>query len=230
MDPRDLWVKAEYQMCHNGRVRAGPAHPTMGNGGVVGSNPWDRPCRNGAPQIFNADGNEWRGWKMNGWDDKEGAKWDYTTDTAFDGAYYFYRGTVKIGPNPSNWDIMIVTESKNGVGNRVGGDIEISGNPKFYPYYSDNDVVMFAERDLIISGNPEPEGIFVTKEQLKISGNPEVYGAFIVHDENDTSDSNVHFSEISGNPIITYDGAGTTEWVGSGSGAAEFTILRRTER
>jgi hypothetical protein len=91
----------------------------------------------------------------------------------------------------------------------VGGDIEISGNPKFTFHDKAQPWVGVAGRDLLINGNPDSgrEAAFFAHEQFEISGNPEFYGALISESVCDTLGSAVEGNSIiSGNPEISYDG------------------------
>jgi hypothetical protein len=205
MAARDLWPIAEYQMCPDGKVRAAPGHPTAGfTAGAA-------PCDAGAQILGNAAGSPYLGWRLAGSSASKGAEWVYAANQPNNGAFYFYHGSVSIPTSPANWRVSVVTEADGSACSKVGGDVDISGNIGSLTY-STSDVGFFADRDLIVSGNKNAEGLMVAMEQVEISGNPSIDGMILVADECDTSASPVHESSISGNPTLRYDGGLTVPW------------------
>ncbi len=205
VDPRSLYDYSEYDLCPNGQVRTGPAYNDGGGFAPSGSS---TPC-NGT-LLADASGSEYRGWKKSGDDGSQGAKWDFASNTVYNGVYYLYQGSAKVSGNPgssgADWSVTIIAEA-SGTCPRVGGDIEISGNPQMD--YEDTAVplLMVAGRDLKISGNPHMVGTSMAGEQFLISGNPNVEGNFIAEHSCETAGSMVEGpSSISGNPNIEYDG------------------------
>lgn len=213
--PRDNYYMSEYDLCPDGKVRAGPSY----SAGGATPNSTTTPCQGG--QLATATSNAYRGWKMTGTDSgNKAALWDYVTDSAYDGVYYIYQGSGKLGSNPGSpsnpMRVTLLAESSPYPGSEphcphVGGDIEISGNPYFQYHDKAHPLLLVAGRDLKLNGNPEAgafdyQGVMMAHEQIQISGNPVVTGAFIADDACDSSNSPIHFNELNGNPTITYNG------------------------
>ena len=216
--PDDFWHMSEYDMCPDGKVRAGPAHATFGS--TAGS----APCTTGHILESDAGSTTFNGFEFNGCcDSKLNAKWDMSADGGIDGAYYFFEGSLTIsgspGTNNNPWNVLIVTEPVGACANHVGGDFTTSGSLVIAPYtegaaHESNNVVVIAGRDIEWSGAgriKEP-GIVAAREQIKISGNPQVEGAFLAESKCDSPDDNVDSNEISGNPTFTLEGPMQTLW------------------
>ena len=211
--PRDMYHFSEYDLCPDGRVRGGPANSTVSVRPPAGTT---TPCQGGELDDT-SDGSQYRGWKKTGTDSSQGAKWDYAGDTAYDGVYYFYQGSAKVGSNPgipSNpWDVTIIAESTQGTTPGCpanGGDIEISGNPVVKYNDKATPMALVAGRDLKLNGNAVAgtvnfQGIMAAYEQWDVSGNPVIHGAFVSTSLCDTPSSLIHANSISGNPSITYN-------------------------
>jgi hypothetical protein len=205
IDIRSLWSLSEYDMCPDGRVRAGPAHPTMG--GTVTS----VPC-SGATLDTDTQTSPFRSWKYNGCcDSRLGAKWVYDNDIPFDGVYYFHEGSVTIGASPGSvgapWQVTLLVAGSGTCPDKVGGDLSISGNPTMVPYPNTRNLLLGVDRDLEISGNPDLSGIMAVQEQLKINGASSIVeGAFIIGDSCDSAEDYVHESDWSGNPTVDNSG------------------------
>ncbi|MEX0825189.1 MAG: hypothetical protein WD184_00285 [Acidimicrobiia bacterium] len=209
--PIDHWHLSEYDMCPDGKVRAGPAHPTLY--ASVGS----EPCTG---QVLDQDASSpYRGWKFEGCcDSKEWAKWLYDTNTKNDGAYFFHEGTVRVpnrpGTNGNPWRVLMIVGARGSCDSVVAGDLYISGSAVLAPYtagsaHADNTMVVIAGRDVEWSGTGRLElpGVVAAHEQIKINGNPQVEGGFIAEAACDSPNSNIHDTEISGNPTVNLDGA-----------------------
>jgi len=215
----DFWHMSEYDMCPDGKVRAGPAHPDFFD--TVGT----APCTTGHILEDDAMADPFNGWKFEGCcDSKLNAKWDLSDGTAIDGAYYFFEGSPNVsgspGTNNSPWHVLIVAESKGSCPANVGGDFTTSGSVVIAPYtgqpvHSGNNVAVIAERDVEWSGagRLKVPGIVGAGEQIKISGNPQIEGAFIAQSECDSPDDNVDANQITGNPTFTLTGPLETIWV-----------------
>jgi hypothetical protein len=217
MDPREAYVYSEYDLCPDGLVRTGPAYTS----GPEPPNPGLTPCT--GTVLADADGTDYRNWKMTGNDASQGAKWDYSGNQTYDGVYYLYHGSAKVSGNPGDpgapWNVTILAEAQYTGAEpnhcpHTGGDIELSGNPKTRAHTKAYPLLFIAGRDLQISGNPGAgemnyEGFMGAHEQFKVSGNPSVFGSIVANDNCDTPGSPVNVSEVevSGNPNITYNGA-----------------------
>jgi hypothetical protein len=216
IDPRENYFMSEYDLCPDATVRTGPSYSA---GGGFFPNSTLTPC-NGQILEDTGGGDEYRGWKMSGTDvGNQGAKWDMSGNTGYDGVYYVYQGSAKVSGTPGSsatpWNLTILAEAV-GTGEEpthcphVGGDIGISGNPVMRRHDKAQPLHLIAGRDLEVSGNPgvSYEGVLAAHEQFSISGNPSITGAIIANDYCDTSGSPVSEPEIevSGNPNIFYDG------------------------
>lgn len=205
VDVRSLWSLSVYDMCPDGKVRAGPAHPTLGN--TVTS----IPC-SGAALSTNAAVSPYRNWKFTGCcDPKLGAKWQYENDIPFDGVYYFHEGSVTIASAPGStgapWQATLLVAGVGSCPAKIGGDLTISGNPTMVPYPNTRNLLLGIDRDLGISGNPDLSGIMAVGEQLKSNGNASIVeGAFVIGDTCDSTNDNIHQSDWSGNPSVTNSG------------------------
>jgi hypothetical protein len=212
INPRENYELSEYDLCPDGNVRTGPAYP-----GPEPPNMTDTPCQ--GTLLADADSIPYRGWKKTGDDASDGAKWDFGGNTAYDGVYYVYQGSAVIGGNPgaigTEWSVTVMAEA-SATGPEpshcphVGGDIEVGGNPKMRFNDGAAPLLFVAGRDLRISGNPDQthEGFLAAHEQFNISGNPVLNAALIANDRCDSPSSAVAQTdhEISGNPLITYNG------------------------
>lgn len=212
ISPRALWVRSQYDMCPDGRVRAGPAHPTLGRTAA------NRPCTG---SIIGDASTTLLGWKFTGCcDAKMGAKWDYDTDFPTDGVFYFFEGSVKIpksaGTGLDPWHVTLIVEPSGTCPSAVGGDVDISGNPTMVAHAGGGNLVVAAGRDLRISGSPQATGVFGAHEQIVVSGNPELTeSSLLAEDACDSTTSNEHSSFVSGNPTITNAGEVATPFYGT---------------
>jgi hypothetical protein len=211
IDPRGNYSMSEYDLCPDGRVRTGPSY----SAGSEAPNATGIPCQ--GTQLAIATGSDYRGWKRSGTDSSQGAKWDYSGNTANSGVYYVYQGSAKISGNPGSatnpWRLSVMAEATLGSGcSRIGGDIEVSGNPYILYHDKAQPIVFLAGRDLKVSGNPAAgahtyEGFLGAAEQFDISGNPGIGGTIVSENVCQTSGSIVPGSStISGNPGVTYSG------------------------
>jgi hypothetical protein len=212
VDPRQNYEMSEYDLCPDGNVRTGPAYP-----GPEAPNMTDTPCQ--GTLLADADSITYRGWKKTGDDVSKGAKWDYSGNTAYDGVYYIYLGSATIGGNAGDlaapWRMTLMAEAsavgaEPGHCPHTGGDIEVAGNIHVQYHDKGSPLLFVAGRDLKISGNPDQshEGFMAAHEQFNISGNPTLNTALIANDKCDSPSSAVAAAdhEISGNPLITYNG------------------------
>jgi hypothetical protein len=218
VNPRDHFPLAEYLLCKDGSVRAGPAY--LGAGTTA--DPAAPTCSTGTILHANATSNPYLGWKKTGDDASAGAKWDYSSDTPYTGVFYIQEGSATVSGNAGTlaapWTATIIAEATAAAGHapnhcstHKGGDIVIGGNPTITRSPRAHPLSLVAGRDLSLSGNPgtpSAEALFAAHEQLKISGDPDIYGAIVVNDSCDSASSAVADSdtEISGNPQITFNG------------------------
>lgn len=175
-----------YDLCPNGAVRKPGATPCTGT------------------ILWNVSGGVYRGWQLSGND------WVLGNDDRYDGIYYIHQKNVKIGGNVPGKSgapasvTMLVAANPTGAGG-ASGNFSISGNPRLQPFLPS--MLVMADRDVEMSGNPETSGFIGAHEQLKISGNMQHTGAIIAEGAPHTSGSPVALADqmISGNPRITYD-------------------------
>ena len=224
--PRDLWNLSEYDLCPNGAVRAGPAHPTLGGtAGLI-------PCTGQVLEDDASDG--YRGWEFEGCcDDVHGAEWDYDDKKANHGAYYIFEGSGlvsgKAGSKKKPWNVLIIAEPSGSCSDHTGGDVELSGNMAMGPYtagsvHADNTFVVVAGRDVDWNGNGKllAPGIVAAVEQIDINGNVDVTGGFVSEGECDSINDEIDETSINGNPTFRLDGPLETTWE---SGSGEFGVV-----
>lgn len=181
-----------FDLCPDGSVRAPAAA-----GGL--------PCS--STTILSQAGAEYRGWRLSG------DNWDLSGNQGYSGVYYVYQRSAKISGHPGMLGtrpaMTVITEANpNDASNDYNsGSIEVSGNPRLNPHLQG--VLFLADRDLVISGNPDVTGFLAAHEQIKISGNPTILGAIVAEDAVNQAQAAGGASDgnsVSGNPTITYDG------------------------
>jgi hypothetical protein len=216
---REFWEFSEYDMCRDGKVRAGPAHVTHGATVVAAT-----PCT-GSVLEENAVSSPYRGWTFDGCCDAvEGAQWSYNTNTKYDGAYFFYGGTARVvaspGTNLNPWRVLLVTEARFVCPTQEAGDFYMLGNSVVAPYtlgtvHADNTAIVIAGRDIQWSGQGrfKAPGIVAAAEQIRVDGNPAMEGTLIAEGWCDSPGDNLDTNEIAGNPTFTLDAALDTIWV-----------------
>ena len=211
VEPNSLHGLSQYDMCNNGDVRAGPAHPG-GGGATPGS-----PCTG----AYIADGGgTYRGFKHGGHEGDGSAKWSYGTADKYDGVYFFDGGSVKMSQSPGKgttpWKATLLINPVGGYtcGSNAGGDFNVSGSPYMIPHPSAEPWLVVAGRDAKMPGSAESygsassPGLITIGEQIEISGSPDIYGAFIANGACDTPGSMLPFSQqkISGSPTFNWNG------------------------
>ncbi len=193
-------------MCPDGRVRAGPAHPTQGGTAV------SEPCT-GATLATDTANTPYRGWKWTGscCDSKLGSRWISEYDIPYDGVYYFHRGTVEVptsqGAAGAPWQATLLIAGEGVCSNIVGGDLYVAGAPTMAPYPGTSNLLFMVGRDMEISGDPHVSGVMGIHEQLKMNGNAQVVeGAFVVENACDSTEDNIHENSWSGNATFNNSG------------------------
>ncbi len=212
IDPRQLWYTSHYDLCPDGKVRAGPAHPASGftagsvpcTGIVVASSP--------ATVAF-------RGWKFLGLDARLEARWEQTSGTPYDGVYYVHQGSVALASNTGSaatpWRVTLLIAGKGSCPAITGGDISISGSPVARPYPGSS-LLVAAGRDLDISGGPDVGGILAAHEQVKSTGNTTISdGTFLAEDACDSPNDYIDTNYISGNTTVNNIGPLSSPFGGS---------------
>lgn len=227
--PREVWFKSEYDMCPDGEVYAGPAHPIHADH----PDPPEEPCTG---QFLS--NSPYRGWSYQGHHSTHGHRWKAAGNGAVQsGSYYFFEGSVDVsgsqGSSSSPVGIILVAEAAGSCAANIGGDVEISGSAYFVPYTNPgvletNQLLIMAGRDFKWTGTASAlqSGLVMVHEQMFISGNKTAVGAFISEDACDTPGSPVSENVIHGNVQIMLDGEKTTDWVsGSGEGDDSYIII-----
>lgn len=174
---RNHWERSHYDLCPDGKVRAGPAHPVWGNTAT------GIPCQ-GQTLISNA-ATGYMGWKFMGCCDAEDwAQWKYDSVSANDGIFYVFQGSVDIVSSPGTdlvpWEMSLFVEARGVCGSLQGGDIDVSGSPDMAPYPTGGNIQFLAGRDIEISGNADFTGLASAYEQIMITGDLDVdEGSFL---------------------------------------------------
>jgi hypothetical protein len=213
---REFWQFSEYDLCRDGAVRAGPAHPT--HGATAGA----APCTGDVLDDDASD--EFRGWRFDGCcDDIDGAQWSYNGTVAYDGAYFFHGGTARVvaspGTNLNPWNVLIVTEAVGLCPDQEAGDFFMLENSVIGPYtlgtnHAENTTIVIAGRDIYWGGNGrfKAPGIVAAAEQITVDGNPAMEGTLLAEGWCDSQNDNIDRTEIAGNPTFTLDAALQTIW------------------
>ena len=205
IDPRQLWHTSMYDMCPDGKVRAGPAHPTSGftagaapcTGIVVASSP--------ATIAF-------RGWKFLGCcDARLEARWEQTSGTPYDGVYYVHQGSADLASNTGSvttpWRVTLLVAGKGTCPSITGGDVGITGNPVVRPYPGSSSLLIAAGRDVDLSGAPNLGGILAAHEQLESTGTVYIYeGTFLAESACDSPADYIDTNYIAGNTTLNNTG------------------------
>ena len=214
IDVRSFWPFSEYDLCPSGTVKAGPAHPTHGHTAA------NAPCT-GATLAADAGANAFRGWSFKGCcDDKLEAEWQHESQAVYDGVYYIYQGSAKLGSSPGSifdpWEVTLLVEGIGSCPGITGGDIDISGSPSMAPYGDTKNLLMAAGRDIDISGSPNLTELIAAHEQISNSGSPVgVETALVAELDCDSVDDFIDETEISGNLMITNTGPISSPFPGS---------------
>lgn len=140
------------------------------------------------------------GGSYNGWNYTAGspAQWSLSSNTTFNGTYYF-EGNVNLsgdhGDVSTPWVVTLIAT----------GDLIIAGSS--VTQSSLTDTLFIAGLDLKISGTAgqtqEYNGLLAAHEQFKLTGTPTINGFLIAEDASAIS-STVDSNTVSGNPQITY--------------------------
>jgi hypothetical protein len=204
IDPRQLWGTSMYDLCPDGKVRAGPAHATSGfTAGSV-------PCT-GLVLSSDTAAVAFRGWKFLGYDAKLEARWVQTSGIPYDGVYYVHQGSVDLASNTGSattpWRVTLLVGGKGTCPAITGGDVSISGSPVMRPYPGSSSLLVAAGRDFDISGGPDMGGILAAHEQVESIGNALITeGTFLAEDACDSPNDNTDTNYISG--TITLNNTG----------------------
>ncbi|MBI5158162.1 MAG: hypothetical protein HZA58_09175 [Acidimicrobiia bacterium] len=211
--PRSLWDRSQFDMCPDGKVRAGPAHPSMGRTAA------NRPCTG---SVIGDASTTLLGWKFLGCcDAKDGARWAYDSDLPVDGVFYFFEGSAVVAKNPGSsidpWQVTMIAEARGDCTAAVGGDVSISGSPTIVPHVGGSNLVVAAGKDLNLSGGMHASGIFAAHQQVSVSGNPSLTEASLLAEEacDSATTSSIHVSFVSGNPTVSNSGELSTPFVGT---------------
>lgn len=214
MNPLDYYDLVEYVLCPDGHVRAGPLHATPGSSAPATE------CAGGA-SLADANTDRYRGWRKTGDDSSQGAKWDYSGNTAYDGVYFVHHGSASVSGSPGSssdpWEVtLLASASASGIEPHcphTGGDISLTGNPKVRYHPDAQPLLLLAGRDLKVAGNPSAGdktyvGLLAAHEQFEIMGNPRIDGAIVAESVCNSAGSpvNATSSKIPGNTTIHYDG------------------------
>jgi hypothetical protein len=222
VDPRGHWSESQYDLCPDGKVRAGPAHPVYGNTAT------SVPC-SGQTLTADASTNPYLGWSYLGCcDSNDWASWKYGSTAANDGVFYVYQGVAKVVSSPGAdllpWEVTIYAEGRGVCTAIQGGDIVVAGSPDMTPYDPDNNLQLVAGRDLDISGNADFTGLAAAHEQIEITGDLDVHdGSFLAESACDSTTSHVHESYVGGGATIHNHGP-----IATGLSAPQYVLVARS--
>lgn len=204
IDPRQLWHTSHFDLCPDGKVRAGPAHWSLGF--TAGASP----CT-GFVLSSNTATVTFRGWKFLGCcDARLEARWQQTSGTPYDGVYYVHQGSVDLASNTGSlvtpWYTTLLVAGKGTCPAITGGDVSISGSPVMRPYPGSS-LLVAAGRDIDISGDPDMGGILAAHEQLESTGHTHVTeGSFVAEDACDSPSDYIDSNYIAGSTTLNNSG------------------------
>jgi hypothetical protein len=204
IDPRQLWETSHYDMCPDGKVRAGRAHPTSGY--TAGTTPCSGVVLAETPSVV-----AFRGWKYLGSSASLGARWQQTSGSPYDGVYYIHQGSADLASNTGStatpWLVTLLVAGNGACPAITGGDVSISGNPVMRPYPGTRDLLVAAGRDLDLSGDPDMGGILAAHEQLESTGNTHIHeGALLAEGACDSPNDSVDTNYIAGHTSLDNTG------------------------
>jgi len=215
VDPRSLWHYSMYDLCPLGKVRAGPAHPTMGHTAT------NVPC-SGATIVSDAAAQPFNGWRFQGCcDPKLGARWRNESNAGFPGVFYVYQGSASVPANAgvpgAPWRVTIIAEGSGSCPGIVGGDITISGSSAMAPHESAMNLLLAAGRDIDISGgSPLLEGLIAAHEQVEVTGGADgIETAYLSEWACDSVDDFVDEAEFSGTATVFNSGSVGSPFAGT---------------
>lgn len=210
VNPRAHWDESEYDLCPDGKVRAGPAHP------VYGTTATAIPCQ-GQTLTSSAATSPYRGWEFAGCCDvSHWARWRYTSTQANDGVYYVHQGRANLVSSPGSdlipWKLTLIVEARGVCPGLQGGDILVSGSPDLVPYPGTGNLQFIAGRDIDFAGNPDFTGLAAAHEQIEITGDLDVHeGSLLAADWCESVGDFVDASYMGGNGYVTNTGPIATE-------------------
>jgi hypothetical protein len=209
VQPRDHWEDSFYDLCPDGKVRAGPAHPISGNTAA------NVPCT-GQTLTTDASSSPYLGWRFMGCcDSADWATWKYESTGSNDGVFYVFEGNAIIVSSPGStlipWQTTVIAEARGVCGSLQGGDIDIAGSPEVIPFPGAGNLQFVAGRDIDISGNPGMSGLTAAHEQIDISGTAVVVGGGYLAESGCDSGDLVTTSRVGGNATVDNDGPVETE-------------------
>jgi hypothetical protein len=207
IDPAGRWHTSTHDLCPDGAVRAGPAHATAGH--TVGL----QPCT-GQVLEANANANPYNGWRFN--DPAVSELWRYNTTTAHDGVYYVHHASAVVSASPGStsipWPATIIASASGTCPNALGGDIRISGSPKFAPHPEGGNLLLISGRDIQITGNPDMTGIVGAREQISVTGTATVTnGSYVAGGGCHSTGSPVSENYMGGNVSVANNGSVESE-------------------
>lgn len=209
VNPRSHWDESFYDLCPDGKVRAGPAHPVYGNTAT------SVPC-SGQTLTADASGSPYLGWRFMGCcDSADWATWKYESTGANDGVFYVFEGKAIIVSSPGStllpWKTTVIAEARGVCGSLQGGDVDIAGSPSMVPFPGAGNLQVIAGRDIDISGSPNMSGLVAAYEQIDISGTAVVVGGGYLATSACDSGNLVTMSRVGGNVTVDNDGPVETE-------------------
>lgn len=209
VNPRGHWDESFYDLCPDGKVRAGPGHPVYGNTAA------NVPCT-GQTLTADAGASPYLGWRFMGCCDAvDWATWKYESTGSNNGVFYVFEGNAIIVSSPGSalipWQAMVITEARGVCGSLQGGDIDIAGSPKMIPFPGAGNLQFIAGRDMDISGSPGMSGLTAAHEQIDISGTAVVVGGGFLAESGCNSGDLVTMSRVGGNVTVDNDGPVETE-------------------
>lgn len=247
----DLWTLSEYDLCPDGVIRQGPAHPD-------GNTTFDEPCTGVILDVMNPS-QPWNGWQSTGYSSELGQYWQFVSPEPSHGAYYAHHGTIDIHTNSSGagtvgspLKMLLMASAPGHCQNpQGGGNVRIAADIVFEPYragivHESNNMFIIADTDVGIWSPSSIRGnaVVAVREQIQLSGSTMYFeAAFIAQDDCNTPGSSVPpgtLSNITGanmtfvlnGPIVTGlpgEHGSTDDGEGDPAEVMELTVTSWTE-
>jgi hypothetical protein len=212
VNPRDHWEHSQFDLCPDGKVRAGPAHAVYGNTAT------SVPCQGQTLHNNATSPGRYQGWRYLGCCSAlDGALWRYDDTQAQDGVYYVYLGSAQVQSQPGTelvpWNVGIFAEANGVCANLVGGDIIFQGAAHMQPYEGVGNIQMMAGRDVDMSGGSHFSGIVAAHEQIEADGNGTTVneGGFLAQGACESLTDRIDESYVAGNVYVQNTGPVLTE-------------------
>ncbi len=217
VNPRELYRLSMFDLCPNGMIRSGPAHPTT-------PNPNPDPCT-GPPAAL-------PGWSSSV---SQGIREWTGVDSSPSAVVYVHHGdvTIKLGSEatPKPMTILVTSHDETGGcgGPKSSGHLRMNSGSNIRPHPTAMDLSIAVQGDVKMNGGSTVEGLTMAHEQIHFSGGTGVNGAVIAESACDGPNSPVGpGSVLTGGTTINYSG-GLASPFNTATATGDIVILDEAE-